>query len=364
MEEEIDQYLQKKYYQLEEAGSLGGVDALYRAVKEEGRHRISRKRIREWLKKQDTYTLHKPVRKHFSRNRVIVGGIDHQWQADLVDLQSLSNYNEGYNFLLTCIDIFSKFAWAIPLKSKTGKELTSAFQVILKSGRKPIRLQTDAGTEFLNRRFQTFLREKKIEFFTTHNETKASIVERFNRTLKTKMWRYFTWKHTLNYIPILPKLLKNYNSSLHRSIKTKPVLVTEENEDKVWHTLYDDVMLSSGVKFKFKVGDQVRISKMRRTFEKGYLPGWTEEIFTVSERIYRHPPVYRLKDYTGERIEGTFYEDELQQVKKLDDVYTVEKIVRRRRRGGQTEYLVKWKGYPETMNSWVSERDVMALSVS
>lgn len=248
------------------------------------------------------------------------------------------------------------------MKNKTGKELRTAFQTILKSGRKPIYLQTDEGKEFLNKHFQTLLKEKEIKFFTTHNETKASVVERFNRTLKTKMWRYFTWKNTLNYLAVLPKLLKNYNSSFHRSIKTKPILVTEDNEKRVWHTLYDNIKSSSKAKFKFKVGDQVRISKIKRIFEKGYLPGWTEEIFTISKRIRRRPPVYQLKDYSGEVLEGTFYESELQEVKKTDDVYIVEKIVKSRRRQGQTEHLVKWRDYPESMNSWVSDRDIVPLS--
>ena len=325
---------------------------------------LRKEEINEYLGKgfrKDTYTLHKPVRKHYSRNRVIVGGIDHQWQADLVDLQSLSKFNNDYKYLLTCIDVFSKFSRVVPLKTKTGKNLATAFQGILKSGRKPARLQTDEGKEFLNKHFQSLLGEKNIAFFTTHNKTKGSIVERFNRTLKAKMWRYFTWKNTLNYLSILPKLLKNYNSSLHRSIKTKPILVTKKNEEQVWHTLYDDSMLSSGVKFKFNVGDQVRISKMKRTFEKGYLPGWTEEIFTVLRRIRRRPPVYKLKDYNGETLEGTFYESELQKVKKEDDVYKFEKLIKQRKRRGQTECYVKWMGYPDIMNSWLVETDWLDL---
>ena len=116
MEEELNQYLQQKYYDLEQAGSLGGVDALYRAVKEDENRKVSRKQVQEWLKSQDTYTLHKPVPKNYVRNRVVVGGIDDQWPADLVDLQSLSKYNDGYKYLLTCVDIFSKFAGAVPLK--------------------------------------------------------------------------------------------------------------------------------------------------------------------------------------------------------------------------------------------------------
>ena len=148
MDGEINQYLHEKYYNLEKAGSLGGVNALYRAVEEDGKHTIARKRIQEWLKMQDSYTLHKPVRKHYSRNRVIVGGIDDQWQADLVDLQSLSKYNNGHKYRLTCIDILSKFAWAIPLKTKTGKELATAFETILKSGRKPRDFKLMKGKNF------------------------------------------------------------------------------------------------------------------------------------------------------------------------------------------------------------------------
>ena len=117
---------------------------------------------------------------------MVVYGIDHQWQADLMDWGKLASYNKGFKYLLTCIDVLSRYAWVIPLKDKTANSLKEAFQVIYKSGRRPIRLQTDKGTEFTNRVFQKFLKEHDAHFFTTYNEeTKASIVERFNRTLKT-----------------------------------------------------------------------------------------------------------------------------------------------------------------------------------
>ncbi|KAL9971087.1 hypothetical protein ACROYT_G023573 [Oculina patagonica] len=111
-----------------------------------------------------------------------------------------------------------------------------------------------------------------------------------------------------------------------QNIKTKPVLVSKANESKVWHTLYDEK--PSKVVFKFKVGEQVRISKAKRTFEKGYLPSWTTEIFTISERLPRNPPVYKLKEFDGEELDGTFYEKELVRVvKKADDLYKIEKIL-------------------------------------
>ena len=107
-------------------------------MKEEGNSKISRKQVQNWLSQQDVHTLHKPSRRHYKRSRVIVPGIDAQFQVDLVDLQNLSRYNKGYKYLLACLDIFSKYAWVVPLKTKQGQELVKAFQTILSSGRKPL----------------------------------------------------------------------------------------------------------------------------------------------------------------------------------------------------------------------------------
>ena len=341
--------------------SFGGLDAVYRAVKEDGKSKISRKQVQDWLSQQDVYTLHKPARRHYKRSRVIVPGINAQFQADLVDVQKLSRYNKGYKYLLTCIDIFSKYAWVVPLKTKQGQELVKAFKNILSSGRKPIKLQTDQGTEFLNRVFQKYLRENNIDFFTVNSGLKASVVERFNRTFKNKMYKYFTAKNTLCYIDVLSQLVKSYNNTYHRSIKMKPSQVTKANEDKVWDTLYGgDVQ--KRVRFKFQVGDRVRISKAKRIFEKSYLPNFTEEMFTIYKRFARQVPVYKLKDDAGEILDGAFYEPELQKVIKNDDVYRVEKILRKRKRNGVVEYLVRWKGYEDPkFDSWVPGSDISKL---
>ena len=135
--------------------------------------------------------MHKPVCYQFKTNRVFAEGIDYQWQADLADLGSVQKYNDSFQYLLTCIDVSSKYAWAIPLKNKTGTTLVSAFKTILSSNWEPTFPQTDDGTEFKNNVFQQFLKDNGIKFFTTKGEKKASVVERFNQTLKTKMWKYF-----------------------------------------------------------------------------------------------------------------------------------------------------------------------------
>ena len=277
---------------------------------------------------------------------------------DLADMQPIAADNDGYRYLLVCIDVFSKFVWVIPLKNKTGPALVKAFKIILESGREPQKIQTDQGTEFFNKHFKALMNEEEIQLYNTYNETKASIVERVIRTLKTRMWRYFTAKKTMRYIDVLPDLVDSYNRSKHRSIQKKPINVTENNEREVWHTLYGERENKEPIKYKFEVGDQVRISKMKRTFEKGYLPNFSKEIFTVSQQILRRPPVYKLKDYDQEELSGTFYNEDLQKVIKEDDVYEVEKILKKRGKGKNSQVFVKWLGYPAKFNSWIPASQV------
>ena len=191
-----------------------------------------------------------------------------QWQADLVDVSNLKKDNDGITFLLTVIDVFSKWAWCIPLKNKSASSLVAAFTELL-SGVKPMTLQTDKGLEFRNRSFQALLKENGVHHFSTHNEeTKASIVERFNRTLKTRMWRYFTKHQTVRYLEKLRDFVWSYNNTYHRSLGMAPSMVNETNQEAVWQRLYGR---DGGGKPKFVVGDRVRISKAKRQFKKGYM---------------------------------------------------------------------------------------------
>lgn len=341
-----------EYFSPGHPGSLGGVNRLVRASKRR------REEVRDWLKKLDTFTLHKPIRQKFRRMRVVVAGIDSQWQADLVDVVKLSRFNNGFKYLLTLIDVFSKYAWVVPIKNKTGSSLVEAFEKILKDGnRHPAKLQTDRGKEFVNKLFQNWLKKQKIEFFTTFNdETKASVVERFNRTLKDRLWRHFTHTSKSRYIDILDQVVESYNNSYHRSIKTTPSSVNTGNEERVWESLYGAT--SPPVKsWKFKVGDPVRIAVTRAKFKKGYLPNWSKEIFYVKSRRRTTPHTYTLIDYNDERIEGSFYEQELQIVEK--ELFTIERVIQRRKRRGMSQLLIKWADYPDSFNSWVDAKDVV-----
>jgi hypothetical protein len=155
-----------------------------------------------WLLKQDTYTLHRAARKRFPRNPYTVNNINNICECDLVDVQGLTRYNDGVKYLLTVIDVFSKFLHIIPLKRKTGTAVTSAFQSILNDPRymKPIRkrpvwLRTDRGKKFLNRSFQDMLKREGIQFQICKNpDVKCSVFERAHRTIRDKLYKYFTYK--------------------------------------------------------------------------------------------------------------------------------------------------------------------------
>ena len=162
---------------------------------------------------------------------------DQQWVADLVEMQKVSRYNNGIRYLLTVIDVLSKYAWVVPLKNKTGKEVVKVFERILKtSQRKPQNLQTDKGKEFYNGLMQQWLKKEGIYHFSTEGDAKASVVERFNRTLKGRMYRYFTAANTMKYVNVLQDLVNQYNADRDQSRGMAPKDVTIQNEREVWQT--------------------------------------------------------------------------------------------------------------------------------
>ncbi|XP_044591455.1 uncharacterized protein LOC123269684 [Cotesia glomerata] len=221
-------------------------------------------------------------------------------------------------------NVLSKHAWAEPLINKTSVTVAQAFSKILSRNgkRKPRLLQTDSGKEFLGAPFQELLRKKEIQFRTTRNpDIKASIVERINRTIKERIWRYFTHTRTKRYLDVLQKIMHAYNHTVHSGIKMAPVDVNENTAQTAYNNLkkrYENnkrVAVLAKRKLKYSVGDLVRISKVKAAFTKGYESGWSSEIFKIL-RIsnYRQPAVYILIDLQNEPINGIFYEEELSKV--------------------------------------------------
>ena len=303
--------------------------------------------------------LHRPMRKKFQKRRVFAHDVDGIWTADLVDMQSFSKTNKGYKYILMIIDVFSKFGWAIPLKTKTGVEVTRAFERLWRTVPHPKKLWVDKGTEFYNGTMKKLLAKNNIELYSTENEEKSSVVERWNRTIKRNMWKYFTANNTTRYIDVLPQIIERYNSTYHRSIKTTPTLAREPSKRQhVEESLYHDRRSPLLRRPKFEVGDRVRILKKKKTFEKGFTSNWTEELFTVSEVKRTNPPTYTIEDTKGENIQGTFYEQELQ--KTTQEIYRIEKVLKRRttKKDKVKEIYVKWRGYSNAFNSWIPLSDL------
>ena len=286
-------------------GAFSGLENFYRNLKTTKSKKTVRKELGE------TYALHYPLIKKFPRNKFIANGIDSVWQADLVDMKAFSRKNEGFSYILTVIDVFSKYAWAIPLKNKTGTEVTNAFRSIFEE-RIPKKIHVDKGKEFHNKILKSLLNKHDIALYSTESTMKASIIERFNRTLKEKMWRVFTFLNKQIYIDSLPGLVDNYNNSFHRTIKHKPSAVSKLNEYDVWLNLYG--CTNSSINITYNQNDLVRISRKKYIFDKGYTHNWSKEIFKIKKVIPVDPPKYILQDSKGQEVVGRFYSKELQQV--------------------------------------------------
>lgn len=296
--------------------------------------------------------LHAPARKNFTRRRVITKGIDDLWQIDLVEMRSFAKMNKNFNYILTVIDVFSKYGWAAPLKTKSGREVAATFSEILNRGRIPKNLQSDNGKEFYNTDFNKLMKNHGINHYSTYSVLKASVVERWNRTLKDKMWKVFSLSGSYRWTQILPDLVSEYNQQKHRTIGMAPIKVTHKNSKHLLETVYNNVKIVR--KPKFKIGDFVRISKFKTVFAKGYTPNWSTEIFQIAKVQNTNPRTYLLNDEKSALIKGGFYEQELHAV-KYPDVYLVEKILRKK----GTKVYVKWLGLDKTHNSWINKSNVL-----
>jgi Integrase core domain/Chromo (CHRromatin Organisation MOdifier) domain len=352
--------LTKLFYDPSNPASFSTLEKLYDAS---GR-KIKKSVIQKWLQKQKTYTLHKPKRKRFKRNFYNVNNIADLWQTDLICWESLANHNDGYKYILVVIDVFSKFAYVVPLKSKTADSIIVAFKHIFdQTDLKPLQLSSDKGGEYRNKKFQKFMKNNNIRFDVVQDDqNKSSVAERFIRTITTLIHKYFTAENTLRYVDVLKKLTHSYNHRKHRSIGMAPVEVNETNILKVYENL-NKHRNESVKKPKCKVGDYVRVSKNKHLFEKNFTANYSHEVFIVDQVILRKPIVYKLKDLMGEEISGIFYEPEVQKVIfDANSEYLIDKIIETRSKSGRKQSLVRWKGWPEKFNSWVDTKLIKKIA--
>lgn len=353
-----------------DAGSEGGyssVAKLHRLARERGL-KVSRKQVRDWLKSEVTYTLHFPARRRFKRNPVVASAVGELCQADLVDMQAFASENDGFKYLLTFIDVFSKMAFAVPIKSKHATEIIKALASIFLKFR-PFMLQCDRGTEFTNTRVKQYLENMGVKLYFAYNQDiKASVVERFNRTLKSKMFKYFTARGSRRYVDVLEQLLRSYNNSYHRSIKMRPMDVPRSEPDEVFQNLYgfeserELIGTPPSEQPRFTVGQSVRVKYHVGPLDKGFYPNYEDKVYKITKVIKRHPRiVYQIADEQGRLLPRKVYAEDLQLVSP-DTAFRIERIIGHRTRRGVKEVLVKWLNHDETHNSWIPEADVQNVS--
>ena len=300
--------------------------------------------------------LFSPVRRRFPRRRAILHGINDLWQADLSVLESISKYNDGFKYLLCVIDCFSKFAYVEQLKTKTGKEVTLAFEkIVKKSVRPPANLHVDQGKEFFNSTFENYMKKLGINLYHTHSLTKAFFVERFQRTFKEKLFKQFAYQGSYRYLGVLQKIVDNYNKSPHRGIGglAPKDVKTRKVEQFLLKTVYNHPKLFK--KGKFNVGDHVRIADPPKIFDKSYDANWSTAIYTITKERITMPVTYKVKDKeTGQELSKGFYEHELKKV-KYPNIYLVKEVLKRK----GNKVLVSWLGYSSDYNSWIDAADVV-----
>ena len=266
--------------------------------------------------------LLKIIIRMFNKRKVHSPFIDNIWGANLADLQLISKFTKGFRFLLCVIDIYSKYACVICLKDKKGITITNAFQKILdESNRKPNKIWVDKGSEICNRSMKSFLQNNDIEMYSTHNEEKSVVAKRFIRTLKSNIFKYMTSISKNFYIDKLDDIVNKYNNAYHSTSKMRPADVKP-------NTYIDSSKEINDKNPKFKIGDNVRMSKYKNVFAKGYIPNWSEEFFVIKKVKNTVPWQYIIKDHNWEEIVGTFYENELQ--KTNQEEFRIEKVIKRK----------------------------------
>ena len=292
-------------------GSFRGPDRFYREVSKLYPE-ITRKQIQTFLKTQDAYTLHKHIRKPKKYRRTLAFYPRDLWQMDLLDLQKHKRQNKNNRYLLVIIDCFDRFVWVKPLKNKTSKSIVHALSLLLMTER-PKLIHTDSGSEFMNKDVKIMLEAFGPKLYASYSKHKASLAERYQRTLRNSLAGLFESNQNKNWIDHIDDIVASYNNTYHQSIQMKPIDVTWRDVSKI-----RSISLSKDYKVqkpKFKVGDIVRVVAPRKLFQKEMERGWYVQKYRIKEIVSTNPITYSVEDLQGKPLPKKFYTQELQHVK-------------------------------------------------
>ena len=344
------------YYDASNPASFSTVEKLRRQVR--SGQPVSYSATRKWVSGQDTYTLHKRAVRKFKRRKTISRGIGWQFQADLIQFNMLSRQNSNFNFILVCIDIFTRKLHAEPVKRKTGPQVASAMEkIFIDSKMVPKFLQVDFGAEFYNQHFERLMNKYRVKMFSVHSPTKSSLIERAILSLKRRLYKYMFRNRTKRYLEILPEIVDSQNNTKNKATGYKPVDINKDNEKQVWFKLYSD-QFPLKVNFKFQVGQKVRVLKNKKLFEKSYLPQWSSAIYTIASRRATEPVTYKVRDPEGQIEKQAYYTPQIQLISVPENLLAIDVMESRRLPSGEMEYSIHYRGWPKAYDRWLAASHV------
>ena len=282
---------------------------------------MTQKNIKKFI--NEIYSM--APKKYYATNKTDVYSIDDIWSLDILDLKDYGpENNRGYRYVLVTIDNFSKYGWTVPLKNKNAPTIKDSFEnILIKSKRSPILIETDRGKDFYNNIFQDFLIKNNIKLYSRNSSLGAVFAERFNRTIRDLLKRPVFEKGDGKWIDILPTITKQYNNRMHTSTKLSPKDASlKRNEGFVYKNLLDK---RKKIKPKFQINDLVRTADLKRTFSKGDTTNWSYKLYKNTEVVNDTIPSYRL-DKLKERYSKSLLKKTDLSMKENDNVMKKLKI--------------------------------------
>ncbi len=368
--DEQKQYLEGVYYNLDNVAALRGPAALYNHVKGDARL-ISLDDIKAWLEGQPTYTIWRPARKTYPRNSIRATAPAELFQFDLADFHL--EPEDGMQYLFVGIDSYSRFVFVAPMKDRKSKNVISVMEQILATGYKPKKALSDPAGEFVSRITRSWFKKNQIHLYFTSSKIHAPQAECWIRTLRTRLRRYRNAYNTKKWIEASEKIAHNYNRTRSRVTGQAPldILASAKSNFAAYTKLF---LGKKRAKPKTKmpkqmpaVGEYVRLNRIKGPFEKEATVhgNWTKEIFKVTgvDRT-KEEPMFKLEDLNGKPVKGSAYLPEVQKIdyRPTEQLFEIEKIVRRKKVRGRVQCLVKWKDYGTRFNSWLPLTEVHAMS--
>jgi hypothetical protein len=334
--------------------------------------KVKREEVEEFLTHMDPYTLYRRNPRRFPRLKFKVKAPHRILSVDIADMIRVEKHNDGYRYALVGVDTFSRFAWMIPLKTKSGVEVAKTLEEhIFKPVPYP-RLHVDKGKEFYNTTVQDMLRRYDSRLYSTYgSNTHAVHAERCIRTLKGRLFRWMNFNNTWRWIEVVPKIVEAYNHATHRAFKNKytPYQVHYQPElAPIIRDMMNEVPKPRGRKGKkivkrkgkkiLKPGSTVRLSQLQSIFAKEQYPMNSEEIFRVkTSELKENIPVYRLEDLKNDPVPGLFYHNDLVPTAEKD-LYVIDQILKTRGKGKKKQFFVSYVGYPSSFNEWITQKQL------